>query len=177
MRSRRPRSSQHEGKEKGRAPHLFSMRILHAPIGAPPPFFLREEFSGDAFGLAFLGVAKLGCAAASRERIGACRKRTFSKDISAFSKDRLWRDDDPREAFRGGSRSKSGWRAHRACATIWSGARSAICWDRSASAPKSLAAGSAHAAATTRARAAGGFGALRRSSPRHCGTNGAGSSA
>ena len=55
--------------------------------------------------------------------------------------------------------------------------RSATCWDRSASAPKNLAAGSAHAAATTRGRAVGGFGASRRSSPRRCGTNGAGSSA
>ena len=27
------------GKEKGRAPHPVSMRLLHAPIGAPPPFF------------------------------------------------------------------------------------------------------------------------------------------
>jgi len=41
----------------------------------------------------------------------------------------------------------------------------------------SLAAGSAHAAATTRGRAVGGFGASRRSSPRRCGRSGAGSSA
>jgi hypothetical protein len=79
------------------------------------------------------------------------------------------------EAFRGGSRSKSGWRGQCACATIWSGARSAACWDRSASAPTSGAAGSAPAAATTRGRAVGGFGASRRSSPRRCGGNGAGS--
>jgi len=46
------------GKEKGRAPHPFSMRILPAPIGAPPPFFLREEFLGMLFGLAFLGLGK-----------------------------------------------------------------------------------------------------------------------
>jgi hypothetical protein len=37
------------------------MRILHAPIGAPPPFFLREEFFGDAFGDAFwLGFLDVG---------------------------------------------------------------------------------------------------------------------
>jgi hypothetical protein len=49
MRSRRPWSSQHEGKEKGRAPHPFSMRLLvDALVGAPPPFFLR--------GGAFLGM-------------------------------------------------------------------------------------------------------------------------
>jgi len=35
------------------------MRILHAPIGAPPPFFLREEFLAMLFGLAFLGLGKL----------------------------------------------------------------------------------------------------------------------
>jgi hypothetical protein len=69
MRSRRPRSSQHEGKEKGRAPHRFSMRLLHAPIGAPPPFFLREEFLGILFGLAFLGVSK------TRVRSGIARTK------------------------------------------------------------------------------------------------------
>jgi hypothetical protein len=57
------------GQENGRAPHRFSMRILHAPIGAPPPFFLREELLGTVFGLAFLGVflawVKLGCEGAS----------------------------------------------------------------------------------------------------------------
>jgi hypothetical protein len=130
------------------------------------------------FGLAFLGVGK----ARMRRGIATTDVRMSQKDISQkdirpFSKDKPWRSDDPREAFRGGSRSKGGWRAHRACATIWSGARSAICWDRSASAPRSLAAGSAHAAVTTRGRAVGGFGASRRSSPRRCGRNGAGSSA
>src|SRR5580700_8686352 len=65
------------GKEKGRAPHLFSMRILHAPIGAPPPFFLREEFFGDAFCLAFLGVSK------TRVRSGIARtdRRMSQKNI------------------------------------------------------------------------------------------------
>src|SRR3984957_9393003 len=56
MRSRRPRSSQHEGKEKGRAPHRFSMRILHAPIGAPPPFFQGRSFLATLLGLVFPGV-------------------------------------------------------------------------------------------------------------------------
>src|SRR5579864_3001223 len=56
------------GKEKGRAPHRFSMRILPAPLGAPPPFF-REEFFGDASWLGFSWRRqKLGCEAASRER-------------------------------------------------------------------------------------------------------------
>jgi hypothetical protein len=130
------------------------------------------------FGLAFLGLSFVGLGKARvRRGIATTNVRVSQKDIfkGHFLKDMgPWRGDDPREAFRGGSRSKSGWRAHRACATIWSDARSAICWDRSASAPTSLAAGSAHAAATTRGRAVGGFGASRRASPRRCGGNGAG---
>ena len=53
------------------------MRILHAPIGAPPPFFLREEFFGDAFCLAFLGVSK------TRVRSGIARtdRRMSQKNI------------------------------------------------------------------------------------------------
>jgi hypothetical protein len=138
----------------------------------------RGGVFGDAFWLGFsfrfLGVSKTRV----RRGIATTNVRMSQKDIRAFSKDiKLWRGDDPREAFRDGSRSNSGWRAHRACATIWFGVRSAICWDRSASAPRSRAAGSAHAAATTRGRAVGGFGASRSPSPRRCGTNGAGSSA
>jgi hypothetical protein len=69
------------GKEKGRAPHRFSMRILHAPIGAPPPFFLREEFFGDAFwlgfSLRFLGAGKTRV----RSRIARTNMRMSQKDI------------------------------------------------------------------------------------------------
>jgi hypothetical protein len=55
------------GQEKGRAPHRLSMRPDGAPLGAPPPFF-KGEASWECFlGLAFLGVAKLGCEGASRE--------------------------------------------------------------------------------------------------------------
>jgi hypothetical protein len=72
MRSRRPRSSQREGKEKGRAPHRFSMRPGGAPLGAPPPFLLREAFLATLLGLAFLGVDK----ARVRSRI-ATTKRLF----------------------------------------------------------------------------------------------------
>src|SRR5580704_1390480 len=58
LRSRRPRSSA-RGMENGRAPHRYSMRLLHAPIGAPPPFFLRGGvFLAMLFGLAFLGLSK-----------------------------------------------------------------------------------------------------------------------
>jgi hypothetical protein len=60
------------------------------------------------FGLAFLGLGK----ARVRRGIATTNVRISQKDI------RPWRGDDPREAFRGGSRSKSGWRAHRVCATI-----------------------------------------------------------
>src|SRR5580693_9306321 len=58
------------GKEKGRAPHRFSMRPDGAPLGAPPPFFYGRRFLATLFGLAFLGVflAKLGCEGASRQR-------------------------------------------------------------------------------------------------------------
>jgi hypothetical protein len=90
----------------------------------------------------------------------------------------LWiKGIEAREAFRGGSRSKSGWRGHGSRASIWSGARSAICWDRSASAPTSGADGRAPAAATTRRRAGTGSGAAKRRNPRRCGGNGAGSMA
>ena len=76
MRSRRPRSSA-RGKEKGRAPHPFLMRLLHAPIGAPPPFFLREEFLATLFGLAFLGVGKTRV----RSRIARTDMRMSQRDI------------------------------------------------------------------------------------------------
>jgi hypothetical protein len=75
----------------------LSMRPGGAPLGAPPPFFLREEFFGDAFGDAFwlgfswrfLGKARV------RRGIATTDVRMSKKDIRAFSKDRLWRGDDP----------------------------------------------------------------------------------
>jgi hypothetical protein len=90
MRSRRPRSPRKGGKEKGRAPHPFSMRLLPAPIGAPPPFFLREEFLATLFGLAFLGVGK----ARVRRGIATTNVRMSQKDIRPKDMG-PWRGDDP----------------------------------------------------------------------------------
>ncbi len=51
------------GRRRGRrAPHRFDAAQFGAPIGAPPPYLLREELF-----LAWL-AAKLGCEVASRER-------------------------------------------------------------------------------------------------------------
>src|ERR1700688_3045918 len=157
------------GKEKGRAPHPFLMRLKAAPIGAPPPFFQGRSYLATLFGLAFLGVsktrvrsgiartdmrmsqkdifqrtsghfqrtsgygaatthAKLSGPAHSRrvaggaitraQRFDPARAVRFAGIVSDLKDIRLWRGDDSREAFRAGSLSKSGWRAHYACATI-----------------------------------------------------------
>ncbi len=77
------------GKEKGRAPHRFSMRPGGAPIGAPPPFFLREEFLGNAFWLGFSWRRQSSGAQRHRDNGWThAAKGHLSKDIRAISKDR-----------------------------------------------------------------------------------------